>query len=110
MGKSMQRTENRFDDPTPVEMALLFEQLMKDQFLEPEKATFMDIVDTAANIAAIGVIRKYITGGPGWSGDPFIISWDGDPSFVSIYGWEGWTEEGQPKWRRFDPTTEENSI
>jgi hypothetical protein len=95
-----------FEEPTSPQRKALFEAF-KTHFEEngTESAEDIDVV----------VRRNYITGGPGWSGDLYLVVWDGDPAFTDTFGithdgeWTHWAgptipNNANPALEAFDRT------
>lgn len=51
--------------------------------------TTMEMQDQKGGIAACMIIDDYMTGGPGFTGKLYIISWDGAPEYVTVVGISG---------------------
>lgn len=67
--------------PTKEEYELLLQQQV---FQDHDLTTVDDLQD--GGLVSIIVKENYVTGGPGWGGKLLLVSWDGSPDFVDVFG------------------------
>jgi len=57
------------------------------EFIRQESGySFDEMADAVLGITGIMKLGGYITGGPGFCGDVYYITWDGAPEFVTVVG------------------------